>query len=73
MEFLGKMEKGPIDFTNKAHEYPFSPVGMIVSKKMYRGTMHLCIGTGFLIGPNIVLTCAHNVYQVDIRKDHEEI
>jgi V8-like Glu-specific endopeptidase len=46
---------------------------MVVSKKMVSKNMMLCIGTGCLIGPNVVLTCAHNVYQVDIRKDHQEI
>jgi V8-like Glu-specific endopeptidase len=35
--------------------------------------MALCIGSGFLIGPNVVMTCAHNVHQVNIKKDHENI
>ena len=25
-------------------------------------------GTGFLIAPNVVLTCAHNLYDYDIKK-----
>jgi V8-like Glu-specific endopeptidase len=73
MEFLGKQEKKPIDFIERAHEHPFSSVGIVVSKKMVSKKMIACIGTGFLIGPNVALTCAHNVHQVNLRKDHEEI
>lgn len=73
MEYLGKREKKPIDFTQQAHKYPFSAVGLVFSKKKINNMMVPCIGTGFLIGPNIVLTCAHNVYQSNIKKDHEEI
>jgi hypothetical protein len=34
MDLLGKQEKDPINFRKRAHEYPFSSVGLVVSKKM---------------------------------------
>ncbi len=30
-------------------------------------------GTGFLIAPNIVLTCAHNLYDIVTKKPFSEI
>lgn len=42
---------------------------MVVS----RTSTNVMIGTGSLIGPNVVLTCAHNVFQANIKKDHTDI
>ena len=41
--------------------YPYSPIGIvsgIIENKS-------CFGTGCLIRPNLVLTCAHNCYYRD--------
>ena len=43
---------------------------MVVSRISINGVI---IGTGSLIGPNVVLTCAHNVFQAKIKKDHTDI
>ena len=48
-------------------------MGLVVSKTTFNKKVVPCTGTGFLIGPNVVLTCGHNVYQSNKRKDHEEI
>ena len=40
------------------HEYPYSAIGLII---MYFNEIP-SYGTGFLIGPNLALTCAHNCY-----------
>ena len=45
--------------------YPYSCIGLITCKK---GETHI-FGTGFFIGPRIVLTCAHNLY---CKKTHQE-
>ena len=39
-------------------KYPYSAIGLVIGKE---GSSASC-GTGSLIGPNIVLTCAHNCY-----------
>jgi V8-like Glu-specific endopeptidase len=44
-------------------------VGIVAS----RTSTDLIVGTGSLIGPNVVLTCAHNVFQKKIKKDHTDI
>ena len=41
------------------HEHPYRCIGQIVGKF---GNLPYD-GTGCLIGPNIVLTCAHNIYE----------
>ena len=43
---------------------------MVVSRISINGVI---IGTGSLIGPNVVLTCAHNVFQASTKKDHTDI
>ncbi len=44
-------------------EYPYSAIGLITGKykKDKKKTLQYC-GSGSLIGNNIVLTCAHNVF-----------
>ncbi len=55
--------KGPFKIDDKElRDYPKSAIGLIVSKE------GVC-GTGCLIGPNIVLTCASNCYS---RKEGRE-
>lgn len=48
--------------------YPYSAVGMVchINEKNEIDKF----GTGSLIGPNIVLTCAHNCYQDYQKKDN---
>lgn len=43
---------------------------MVVSRRV---STNVVIGTGSLIGPNVVLTCAHNVFQANIKKNHTDI
>jgi V8-like Glu-specific endopeptidase len=31
------------------------------------------VGTGILVSPNVVLTCAHNVYYGEKKKEHKEV
>jgi V8-like Glu-specific endopeptidase len=58
----GLFQEGPSEITTP-EKYPYSAVGMVLSK-----TKHCkIIGTGCLIGPNIVLTCAHNLYDTKSR------
>ncbi len=45
--------KGPINI-QKVFDYPQCAVGTVKGVKIE--------GTGFLIGPDIVLTCAHNCF-----------
>lgn len=62
MESLEK-EK-PVDVIKRCRMYPYSAVGLVratLKKGQYRGT-------GCLIGPNIVLTCAHNCFNVPAKK-----
>jgi hypothetical protein len=46
------------------HEFPNSVVGQIQAK--YENTNLVIIGTGTLIGPNVVLTTASNLYRKDL-------
>ena len=39
-------------------EYPYCCIGLVTGKF----DNNFSYGTGFLIGPRIVLTCAHNIY-----------
>jgi V8-like Glu-specific endopeptidase len=41
-----------------ARKYPYCCIGLITGQA--KGSRFK--GTGFLIGPNIILTCAHNCY-----------
>ena len=43
---------------SKTDHYPFSSIGLIFGEINYKQ----CFGTGTLIGPDIVITCAHNCY-----------
>jgi hypothetical protein len=43
---------------------------MVLSRKV---PSKIIIGTGCLIGPNVILTCAHNVFQVKTKKYHTGI
>jgi V8-like Glu-specific endopeptidase len=51
-------------------EYPYSTIGIIAMR--HRGGDYKQ-GTGFLIAPNIVLTCAHNLYDIFTKKTFYEI
>ena len=42
------------------HEYPYSAIGMLSIKFENKN----CLGTGFLVGPNIVLTSAFNCIDI---------
>lgn len=54
-------------------EYPNSAVGSIISKFYIGDKVLTSKGTGCLIGTNIVLTAAHNVYHVDLEIQSTEI
>lgn len=45
---------------NNPLEYPYSAIGIIIMK--HQGQQQFYQGTGFLIAPNVVFTCAHNLY-----------
>lgn len=52
-KFEEKREK-----VENGRKYPYCCIGLIIGKDK-DGSFR---GTGFLIGPNIILTCAHNCY-----------
>ena len=45
-------------------QYPYSAIGMLAMRFKDQNKNQDYFGTGFLVGPNIVLTCAHNCYSV---------
>jgi V8-like Glu-specific endopeptidase len=45
-------------FVNHNYQYPYSSIGLITCELADQKQ----IGTGFLIGPNLALTCAQNIW-----------
>lgn len=53
--------------------YPFSCVGMLrVKYPKKEKDKNMVRGTGFLIKPNLILTCAHNFYHLETRERCED-
>ena len=53
----------------ETREYPYCCIGLITSK-FEEETFY---GTGCLIAPKIVLTCAHNIYNKTLKKTATEL
>ena len=51
------------DIVPDSFKYPFSCVGLFIVKYPHmEKNKRVVRGTGFLIRPNLILTCAHNFY-----------
>jgi V8-like Glu-specific endopeptidase len=59
----------PVNLNEREVKYPFSAVGIVLSIRKNR----TIIGTGSLIGPNLVLTCAHNCFDATKRAMDQEV
>lgn len=49
--------------SDKLSKLPYRHLGVIIS----RGERHVSYGTGILISRNLVLTCAHNIFNATKR------
>ena len=57
-------EQGPINIEAR-DKYPYSAIGVVHGLKSINKGVLPTFGTGCIIGPNIVLTCAHNCYSLE--------
>lgn len=49
-------------------DYPYSSIGLLSANFKINGREYIGSGTATLVAPNVVLTCAHNVYLKDPKK-----